>query len=73
MKVVQVNTTAFEEEDFFLLTTLHDDQLAEVISPIVNAERDGYDQYDSSDIVKALQDRFPLEYVEMVEIGYFSL
>ena len=73
MKVVQVNTTAFEEEDFFLLTTLQDDQLAEVISPIVNAERYGYDQYDSSDIVNALQDRFPLEYVEMVEIGYFSL
>jgi hypothetical protein len=34
MRVVRINTTAFEEEDFYLLTTLDDSQIAEVIQPI---------------------------------------
>ncbi len=38
MRVIRINTTAFNEEDFYLLTTLNDDQIAEVIQPIVNAE-----------------------------------
>lgn len=34
MRVVRINTTAFKEEDFYLLTTLNDSQIAEVIQPI---------------------------------------
>ena len=40
MRVIRINTTAWIDEDFYLLTTLDDDQIAEVIQPIVNAERD---------------------------------
>jgi hypothetical protein len=65
MKVFQINTTAYQEEDFFLLTDLTNDQISEVIQPIVNAERDGYDEYDDESISIALKNRFPNNYVEM--------
>ena len=64
MRVIRINTTAWSEEDFYLVTTLDDDQIAEVIQPIVNAERDGEEYYDNDTLVKALKDRFPLEYID---------
>jgi hypothetical protein len=67
MRVIRINTTAWSDEDFFLVTTLNDDQIAEVIQPIVNLERDGYEEYNNDTLVKALKDRFPLEYID----GYF--
>ena len=65
MRVIKINTTAFEEEDFYLLTTLTDQDVVEVINPIVNAERDGYQEYNNDILVEALKKRYPLEYVEM--------
>jgi hypothetical protein len=67
MRVIRINTSAWSEEDFYLLTTLEDDQIAEVIQPIVNAERDGEDYYDNYMILQALKDRFPLEYTDMYQ------
>ena len=43
MKLFKINTTAFDEEDFFIITDLKEQDITEVIQPIVNAERDGYD------------------------------
>jgi hypothetical protein len=65
MRVVRINTTAFEEEDFYLLTTLDDSQIAEVIQPIVNAERDGYEEFTNEDLFRALTDRFPNDKINM--------
>lgn len=64
MRIIRINTTAWFHEDFFLVTTLDDDQIAEVIQPIVNLERDGYEEYNNDTLVKALKDRFPLEYID---------
>jgi uncharacterized protein YqeY len=65
MRVIRINTTAFQEEDFYLLTTLTDEQIVEVIQPIVNAEREEYEEYDNDSLLQALAERFPLEFVEM--------
>ena len=65
MRVIRINTTAWIDEDFYLLTTLDDDQIAEVIQPIVNAGRDGYEQYDNDTLLQALKHRFPMEYADM--------
>jgi uncharacterized protein YqeY len=67
MRVIRINTSAWTEEDFYLVTTLDDDQIVEVISPLVNAERDGYEEYDNDSLLQALKDRFPLEYVDMYQ------
>lgn len=66
MRVIRINTTAWIEEDFYLVTTLDDDQIAKVIQPIVNASRRWDDEYyDNDSLLQALKDRFPLEYADM--------
>lgn len=65
MRVIRINTTAWEEEDFYLLTTLTDDQIIEVVKPIVQAERDGDECYDNETLVEVLKNLYPNEHVEM--------
>lgn len=65
MRVIRINTTAYMEEDFFLMTTLSDDQISEVIRPIVQAERDEEGNYNNNILVHELVERFPLEYIAM--------
>lgn len=65
MRVVKISTTAWAEEDFYLLTTLGDQDIVEVIQPIVNAERDGEEFYDNQLLIDKLKRRYPLDHVEM--------
>ena len=65
MRIFKINTTAYEEEDFFLLTDLTEQDITEVINPIVMAERDGYEDYDNETIIIALRKRFPKKNITM--------
>jgi hypothetical protein len=65
MRVIRINTTAWSEEDFYLVTTLDDDQIIEVIQPIVQSERDGDECYDNETLVEVLKDIYPDAYVDM--------
>lgn len=65
MKVFRIRTTAYKEEDFFLLTDLSEEEIVEVIMPIVNAERDGYEEYDNDVLFDALDRRYPRNKIEM--------
>ncbi len=67
MRLININTTAFEEEDFLLLTDLNNDDLYEVIMPMVNAERDEEEEYDNEMIFEALKKRYPLNLVVMFD------
>lgn len=58
MNIFRINTTSNQEEDFFLMTNLTEQQIVEVINPIVNAERDGYESYDNDELLQALQKRY---------------
>ena len=66
MKIYKVNTTAYEEEDFFLLTDLTEQDITEVIHPIVMAERDGEDEYDNETIIRALHKRYPNNNITLI-------
>lgn len=60
-RIVSVNTTAFEEENLLLYTTLTDEQIVKVITPIVESEReDSEDWYDNDMLTQALEDAYPL-------------
>lgn len=63
MRLVNINTTAWKEEDFLLLTDLTDEQITKVIEPFVLAERkdpDNEENYSDNDIlVIALNDEYP--------------
>lgn len=65
MQVFRVNTTAYSEEDFYLLTDLTEQDIVEVITPIVNAERDGYEDYDNELLLNALIKRYPRKKIEL--------
>lgn len=65
MKIFRVNTTAYKEEDFYLQTELTEEDIVEVITPIVNAERDGYEDYDNELLLNALIKRYPRKKIEL--------
>lgn len=65
MNIFRINTTAHKEEDFFLMTNLKQEDIVEVINPLVMAERDGYEEYDNDILLKALKNRFPKAKIEM--------
>lgn len=65
MKVFKINTTAWEDEDFILLTDLTQEDIVEVIMPLVNAERDGYEEYTNELLVDALRKRYPSATIEL--------
>ena len=59
MRVIRVNTTAYSEEDFFLMTTLTDDQISDALEGIIFNERFGDDDYDNEDLFRALTLAYP--------------
>ena len=65
MQVFRVNTTAYKEEDFYLLTDLTEQDIVEVVMPIVNAERDGYEEYDNEMLLDALKKRYPRKKIDL--------
>lgn len=67
MNIFKINTTAFEEEDFYLLTDLSEQDIIEVITPLVNQERDGYEEYDNDSLVYALEKRFPNAHITFIQ------
>lgn len=63
IRAVEVNTTAFKEENFILVTNLTDEEIENVIRPIVEKERNETDEeeyyYDNVELVGALQEVYP--------------
>lgn len=65
MRVIRINTTAYSEEDFFLLTTLTDDQISEALQEIIFKNRFSGHEYDNEDLFRALTFAYPNEKVIM--------
>lgn len=59
MKAFEINTTAWEEENFTLLTDLSESQIVDVITPIVMAERKQGKEYTNDDLIDALIEAYP--------------
>lgn len=57
MRLIRINTTAYSEEDFFLLTTLTDDQISDVLDKMIL--RFGDNSYDNDDLFRALTLTYP--------------
>jgi hypothetical protein len=64
MRIIKINTTAYKEEDFYLLTNLSEEDIVEVITPIVNLERDGHEEYDNEYLFSKLTERYPRALIE---------
>lgn len=70
MNIYTINTTAYQEENFHLLTSLTEPQIVKVIKPIVQAERDNDiddNFYDNDTLVEALKSAYPKATIEMYQ------
>lgn len=65
MQIYRINTSGWEEEDFFLLTTLTADQVKSVIAPMVHSERVNDFLYDNEEYLDELKKQFPNEQISM--------
>ena len=73
MNIYRINTTAFSEEDFYLMTDLTEDEITSVITPIVLAERNkdesdeesNEDAYDDESLALAISFKYPNNVIEM--------
>lgn len=63
IRLVEINTTAFEEENILLITDLTDEQIEEVITPIVLKERNDDKAYDNDTLCEALREAYPTNVV----------
>lgn len=65
IEVVRLNTTAYEEEDFFLLTDLTEQEITEVVTPIVELERNEIQDYDNDMLVENLELAYPSAFIKV--------
>ena len=65
--------SANDEEDFFILTTLDQEQIRKVIEPMVKYERENEIMYDNEDYILSLQQKYKRatvvmhQYIELIE------
>lgn len=59
MKAFEINTTAWEEENFILFTDLTESQVKKVIEPIVLNERELGEEYTNDGLIDALLEAYP--------------
>ena len=59
MKAFEINTTAWDEENFILFTDLTGIQIIDVITPIVMREREYGEEYTNDDLIDALMEAYP--------------
>lgn len=65
MKIVRINTSAYDEEDFYLLTNLTNAQIKKVIKPMVNQERKTDEVFPNEDYFWALKEAHPDQLIEL--------
>lgn len=63
LSLFQINTTAWDEEDFLLQTTLTEEQISNVITPIVLDERENNVEYDNDLLIQRLQEAYPTDII----------
>jgi hypothetical protein len=63
IRLVEINTTAFEEENIMLITDLTDEQIQEVITPIVLKERNDEGAYHNDMLCETLREKYPTNVV----------
>jgi hypothetical protein len=73
LNTYQINTTAWDEEDFLLITSLTEEQITKVIEPIVNDEREKEIQYDNDMLVEALINKYPKAVINYIHPSSIEL
>jgi hypothetical protein len=70
MNFYRIKTTAHEEEDIVIATNLSEENIIDIITPIVTNERDGGEVYDNEMLVEALASRY--KKAKIIHINQFQ-
>jgi hypothetical protein len=65
MNIFRINTSAWQEEDFYLMTSLTEAKIKKVIEPMVQYERENETMHDNEEYLIALQEKYPRSVIEM--------
>lgn len=68
-RVIEISTTAYSDENFYLVTSLSDEQIKSVLTPLVWSVEN---VYDNDDLINALTLVYPNEVIEM-HLGFETL
>jgi len=75
IKLIEISTTAFKEENILLVTNLTDKQIIDVIKPIVLMERDTNilrSFYDNDSLYEALCNAYPTNIIHQYSTDNFN-
>ena len=73
IRIVEISTSSWNEEDFKLLTTLTDEQINTILSPLIEEERDEVKNpnyivlYDNEALTQALVKAYPEDIAYMYQ------
>lgn len=73
MKTITINTTAYQEEDFTILTDLTHDEISTVLTPIIELERTEDIEYINEDLINALLEAYPGRVIQELNNEYLQL
>lgn len=70
IRIIEISQNSWEEENFTLLTTLTDEQISQVLQPLIDEEReepDGNVLYDNETLTQKLCEVYPDEMTHMYQ------
>jgi hypothetical protein len=77
IRIVEVSQNSWDEENLLLLTTLSDEQIEAVLSPLIEEERqseNGEVIYANDDMAQILSDKYPNDIVVLyAEPDYLTI
>ena len=73
MNYIEINTTAYSEENLIIATDLTTEDIKAVLLPYLDKARKLDIDYYNSDLVELLTETYPLNFVEEVETKYLEL
>jgi hypothetical protein len=70
MNAFEINTSAWEEENFTITTSLTEEEITSVIAPLIEEERESEDTggeifYDNKQMIVALRIAFPTAIIQV--------
>jgi hypothetical protein len=73
MNQFRINSTAFAEEDFLLLTDLTQQQIVKTLTPIILQEREEGVWYYNDDLVQKLQTEYPDNFILQSDYDIYTI
>ena len=73
MNYIEINTTAYSEENLIIATDLTNEDIKVVLLPYLNRARELDIDYMNEDLVDLLMESYPLSFVEWVSTEYLEL